>query len=189
MSTVTERPIEQAPLESLYEVVDGIRVEKPPMAADAVWIASVLVRVLGGFAHANRLGRCVAEMLFELGEGRPRRRPDVSFVSYARWPRERKVTSDEAWGVVPDLAVEVVSPTNSAREVQRRVREYFEAGVRRVWVVYPDERLVYVFRSARENRMLGDGDELDGEDVLPGFRMPVGELFEDVAPAPGEAAP
>jgi Uma2 family endonuclease len=182
IATETRAEVEQAPLDSLYEVIDGRRVEKPPMAADAVWIASVLVRILGGFAHANQLGRVVAEMLFNLGAGRRQRRPDAAFVSYPRWPRERPITKDDAWEVVPDLAIEVISPSNTAGAMQRKVREYFEAGVRRVWVIYPEEHLIQVYSSPREVRGLGDGDELDGEDILPGFRLPVAELFQDIAP-------
>ena len=181
MSPALANPPEtaQAPLDSLYEVIDGRRVEKPPMAADSVWIASILVRELGTFARTHELGRVVCEMLFHLQANRPHRRPDVAFVSYERWPRDRKLPRVDPWDVVPDLAIEVVSPTNSAAEVLARVGEYFHAGVQRVWVVYPSESFVYVYASPTEVQILQRGDELDGAPLLPGFRLPLTDLFED----------
>jgi Uma2 family endonuclease len=181
MSIATEPEAQQAPLDSLYEILDGRRVEKPPLGVDAVGIATTRDQLLGGFARANRLGWVVAEMLLRLQEARPYRRPDVAFVSYERWPRDRKLTRVDAWAVVPDLAIEVISPTNTAGAMQRKVREYFEAGVRRVWIVYPDERLVHIYDSVRRVRIFGAGDVLDGEDILPGFHMAVDELFEKIA--------
>jgi Uma2 family endonuclease len=88
--------------------------------------------------------------------------------------------------VVPDLAIEVISPTNTAADVLVKVRDYFRAGVRRVWVIYPVEGEVYAYESPTVIRVLQRGDELDGEDVLPGFRLPLATLFEDEpAPPPG----
>lgn len=167
--------------DALYEVVDGRRVELPPMGAAENLITSTLTQLLGHFARTNGLGRVAVEMLFYINPAHdPQRRPDVAFVSYGRWPRRRPVPSTNAWDVVPDLAVEVVSPSNTANEVLAKIREYFQAGVQRVWVVYPSERLVYVYDSATSNRVLNEADELDGEMVLPGFRLPVADLFEDV---------
>jgi len=163
--------------EPLYEVIDGQIVEKPAMGAPQVWIASQFV----GWLFASGIaGRAVAEMLFVLDSARNlKRRPDVALVSYDRWPRRRPIPDGEAWNVVPDLAVEVISPSNSADEVVKKVGEYVRAGVRLVWVVYPLERLVYVYRSAVDVRVLQIGDELDGGDVLAGFRRPVRDLFEE----------
>jgi Uma2 family endonuclease len=165
-----------------YEIVRGERVEKPPMGNLEAVVGSVLDQLLGAHARANRLGRVVSEMLFKINKaGDPQRRPDVAFVSYERWPRDRKVSSENGWDVVPDLFIEVISPSNTASEVLGKVLEYFEAGARRVWVVYPIERQVYVYESSKKNRILGLGDDLDGEDVLPGFRLSLAELFEDGA--------
>jgi Uma2 family endonuclease len=165
--------------EALYEVVDGKRVELPPMGARETHLGSSLFILLGSFVKAGRLGRAESEMLFLLDpEAGLERRPDVAFVSYGRWPRERPVPTTAAWQVVPNLAAEVVSPTNLAPEVLRKVREYFRAGVQRVWVVYPDEEQVYVYSSPTSIRVLDRSGELDGEEVLPGFRLPLSELFE-----------
>ena len=181
-TTLTPEMSLGSPLEgdTLYEIVDGRRVEKPPMGTFQIFVTAILDQQLGGFARTNRLGRVFPEMLFRINPaGSPMRRPDIAFVSYGRWPRDRKVNSDNGWDVIPDLAIEVVSPSNTADEVLGKVREYFLAGVRRVWVVYPSERQVYVYQSPTRNSILGDGDDLDGEDVLPGFRLSLAELFED----------
>jgi Uma2 family endonuclease len=174
--------------EPLYEMIDGRIVEKPPIGAYQVWIASILTVFLHGPAAVNPMGRVVGEMLFTLDAGRKlKRRPDVAFVSYDRWPRRRPVPDEESWEVVPDLAVEVISTSNSAREVVKKVGDYFRAGVRVVWVVFPSERLVYVYRSATDLHVLQIGDELDGGDVLPGFRRPVRDLFEEESEGDAEA--
>src|SRR5262249_22456182 len=118
-------------------------------------------------------------IMFLLAVVGTKRRPNVAYVSYERWPRERQVPHGEAWEVVPNLAVEVVSPSNSAVEVLAKIREYFQAGVQRVWGIYPTEELVYVYDSPTHNRILARDGQLDGEDVLPGFRLPVAALFEE----------
>ncbi|WP_435009421.1 Uma2 family endonuclease [Tundrisphaera lichenicola] len=89
-----------------------------------------------------------------------------------------RTPSVNAWDVVPDLAVEVVSPTNHAEEIPTKVREYFEAGVRRVWVLHLHESLVYEYDSPRAIRVLDRQDTLEGGVVLPGFRLALADLFE-----------
>jgi Uma2 family endonuclease len=184
MATASEAPAPatatRAEPEGLYEVVDGRIVEKPPMGAFEVEIASILQDWLGPFARSNRLGRAVTEMLFRIDPARGlERRPDLAFVSHGRWPLERRAPRESAWEVVPDLAVEVISPTNSANEVQDKLRDYFKAGVRQVWVVYPLHGLVQVHESPTTLRIFRAeaGDTLDGGDVVPGFRLPLATLF------------
>jgi Uma2 family endonuclease len=87
------------------------------------------------------------------------------------------------WDVVPDLAVEVISPSDLVYDLIQKIAEYFEAGVRLVWVVYPPQRLVYVYESLTRARILTVADELEGGAVLPGFRLPVANLFPEVAPS------
>ena len=77
----------------------------------------------------------------------------------------------------PDLAVEVVSKSNSATDVKDKIEEYFRAGVRLVWLVYPTQKLIDVYESPTTVRVLRREDELTGGDVLPGFRLPLTELF------------
>ena len=164
--------------ESLYEVVNGQVVETPPMGAFESTFASDLVVYLGQFALSQKLGRVVSEVLFLLNpEARLKRRPDIAFVSYERWDRKRRVPRSEAWDVIPDLAIEVVSESNSAEEVLNKIREYFAAGVRQVWVIYPTDEQLYLYTSPTQNCILTRADDLDGGDVLPGFRMPLATLF------------
>jgi Uma2 family endonuclease len=177
----TASPLPLAEDDSLYEVVNGRRVELPPMGARPTHIASRLGRLLGTFVEDNGLGNVEVEMLFLLDEAEDlQRRPDVAFVSDERWPRRRAVPDDAAWNVIPDLAVEVVSPTDRDEAGLAKVREYFQAGVRLVWKVYPRERVVHVYESFTTIRVLTRADELDGGEVVPGFRLPLATLFEDV---------
>jgi Uma2 family endonuclease len=176
--------------DALYEVVNGRRVELPPMGAFETDLASDLGAYLRQFTR-RRLGRAVNEMLFLLDrEPDLQRRPDVAFVSYDRWPRHRRVPTTAAWEVVPELAVEVVSPTNTASEVVDKVGEYFRAGTRLIWVVFPPQELVYVYTSPTSVRVLDRTGELDGGAVLPEFRLPLAELFEpEGEPAPPAQGP
>ena len=107
------------------------------MGAMQTLLASELCTFLRGFTRDNSLGVVVTEMLFLLNEQtKLQRRPDIAFVSYSRWPEET-VDSSAAWDVVPNLAVEVVSPSNSSDEIDGKLTEYLEAGVELVWVIHP----------------------------------------------------
>lgn len=163
----------------LYEVVNGQIVELSRGAFE-VGLASLINGLLGPFARQNRLGQSVAQMLFLLDpKANLQRRPDMAFVSFDRWPRKRRIPRGDAWEVVPDLAVEVVSESNTAEEILTKIREYFQAGVRLVWVFYSTEESVYVYTSPTKNVILTRNDELDGGDVVPGFRLPLRALYED----------
>ena len=122
MATVTEKPTHFDD-DSLFEIVDGQRVELPPMSAFAAIIASRLLGELHLFLRTNAFGEAVMETLFDLGRGGRDRRPDVAFVSVKRWPRNRRQpVEDNAWKVVPNLAVEVVSPHDYLEDLMRKSR-------------------------------------------------------------------
>jgi Uma2 family endonuclease len=190
MSTATlQEPISDVMDDELYEVIDGIRVRTPPRAAISGWTASEISRHLGNFAVAN-LGRSVVEILFHLPAPIDRdRRPDVAFVSYQRWAKTRPVpSSGNAWDVVPNLATEVVSPTDSVDELEQKIAEYFRAGVQLVWVVHPTRSKIHVYESPSQITVLSRDDILDGGAVVPGFRLALAELFtETTATANGAA--
>ncbi len=174
-----QMPVTKVPSDVLYEVVNGEVVELPPMGAFEVDLASMIHAALHYFAVTQKVGRAEVEMMFTLDAARKlKRRPDVAFVSFGRWPRKKRIPRAEAWAVVPELAVEVVSPSNTAGEIVGKVHEYFQAGCLRVWVVYPEQEQVYVYQSPTQNHILTRNDELDGEDFLPGFRLPIANLFE-----------
>ena len=107
----------------------------------------------------------------------------MAFVSYDRWPRQRRIPRTEAWEVVPNLVVEVISPTDRVDDIVDKVAEYFRAGVECVWVSLPSQEQVYVYESPTQVRILTRTDELRGEPVLPQFQLPLTALFDEVQEA------
>jgi len=165
--------------ERRYEVVNEQPVELAPMSAYEVWIATVLSRQLGTVTEQHQLGWTVQEMLFDLGLARrQKRRPDVAFVAFDRWPRGHRIPRTEAWAVVPNLTVEVISPTDRFDDVVAKVAEYFHAGVEQVWVVVPSQEQVHVYTSPTAVHILTRTDILPGEPVVPHFHYPLIELFD-----------
>ena len=103
--------------------------------------------------------------------------PDVAFIGYDRIPEGADpATPVPDW--IPSLAVEILSPNNTKAEMTRKLRDYFEAGVELVWYVDPPTRTVRVYHSTENVTTLTENDELDGEQVLPGFRLSVHDWFE-----------
>jgi Uma2 family endonuclease len=162
--------------EVLYEVVAGARVEKPMGLVENA-IANLLIGSLGPFCREYRLGLAVMETLFEIPNSGNDRKPDVAFVSFDRWPADRPLPRVNAWPVAPDLAVEVISPTDKAFDVIEKVHEYFAGGVRQVWHVYSHTEQLFVFDSPTAVRVLARADELTAEPIVPGFRMRMADLF------------
>ncbi len=163
-----------------YEVVDGNIVVNPPMGAKESVLASFLQGLMGPFALSNGLGRVVVETLFMIDRARNlKRRPDLAFISAQRWPLRRRVPRTEAWDVVPELATEIISRSNNADAVAIKIEEYFQAGVRAVFVIYPVNNKVYVYDSPTQVRILQVGDTLEGGDLLPGFQVALATLFDE----------
>ncbi|MEW4570605.1 Uma2 family endonuclease [Tautonia sp. JC769] len=181
-STAEADPLRDEP-EGLYEVIDEQIVEKPPMGAFEAWVASVLFRGLVTSPQVVEQGRVASELLFRLdAERRLDRRPDLAFVSFDRWPRTRPVPRSAAWEVVPDLAIEVISPSNRTADDLRAVEDYFRAGSRQVWLVVPGVNRVYVFTSPASVTIRSLGEAIDGGDLLPGFSLTLLDLFGDATP-------
>ena len=163
-----------------YELVRGELIEMPGAGGEhgflALWVGSFLLR----FVLEHDLGVVGGDGTGYLIYREPDvlRIPDVSFVSKGRIS-EGGVPKG-FWPLAPDLAVEIVSPNDTAAELHAKVREYLDAGARMVWVFWPDERGVSVHGPTGEARELGPDDELDGGNVLPGFRVRVSELFRVV---------
>jgi Uma2 family endonuclease len=167
--------------EHLCEIIDSQHVELPPKSILASRVTS---KLLGHLCHhllslGKPLGEALAETLFRLPLPVDRnRRPDVAFVSakaIAEAPSQPG--SDNAWAVLPDLMVEVVSPHDIAEEVIEKINEYFAAGTKLVWVIYPVQQLIYVYESPLQVRILTESDQLDGGSVLPDFRIPIASMF------------
>jgi Uma2 family endonuclease len=174
-------PLPEPEDEVLYEIVNGQWVKKPGESAYGNIVACQLATALHQFAQRHEWGEAVCQLLFHLGLNSDCcRRPAVAFVSFARWAKGRAIPErDNAWDVVPDLAVEVVSPNDLSEDVLGKIEEYFQAGVQLVWVVYPQRRIIHVYESFTRIRVLTRNDELDGGAVLPGFRLPLTALFEE----------
>lgn len=126
------------------------------------------------FAHPRSLGRVFLETGYQLSP-ETARIPDVSFVPADRM---REIDLDRRIPGAPALAVKVVSPTDLAQELAHKVDQYLAAGVRLVWIVYPNTREVHAFREGGVASVLGPGDTLEAPDLLPGFAVPVAQLFE-----------
>jgi Uma2 family endonuclease len=171
--------VEGYPDEPVYEIIDGV-VSKLPMSIQNDFLANRLLIELGTSVRSSNFGMVVHKMLFDLPlPGRVRRRrPDIAFVSFSRWPAERPIPADlNYWPVVPDLAVDFVSPAEEIRDSMDKLRDYFEAGVRQAWLVHPSPRVVQVFQSKTSVRVLREPEEIDGGDILPGIRIPVAAML------------
>ena len=167
------------------ELVDGILVEKP-MGAREEGIALWLAVQLFNFAATTNLGMVYGSQgPFRFRSGLVRY-PDVSFVRWesAPHPEDIETPAGPFVEVPPDLAVEVLSESNTPREMRIKLAEYAAAGVNLVWYVDPDERQVTVYPKARERgkKVLGVADTLGGGSVLPGFALPVAEIFASRVP-------
>jgi Uma2 family endonuclease len=165
--------------DALYEVIDSQVVEKPPIGALQGVFAAIFGHLLADYVHTHKLGMVIQKVLFKIHATRDlKRRPDIALVSRDRWPAGRLPPDREFWDLVPDLAIEVISPTNAATEVMEKIDEYFQAGVRLVWVIYPVQRKVHVYDSPHTSRVLSVENVLDGGVVVPGFEISVREMFD-----------
>jgi Uma2 family endonuclease len=175
------RDVSETDDEPLFEVINGKMVELEPMAFHSTKLASKLVRKIGAFADAYGLGEVVAETLFRLPieeDPQRNRRPDVAFVSYKRWPKDKPESIlQNAWDVVPDLAIEVISPSDRAQEMLEKVGEFLRAGVRQVWVVYPKPGVIFIHELDKPVTSVGPTGVLDGGPVLPGLQLSLAEVF------------
>lgn len=175
---LTLEQFERLPEEDEYriELVRGRPVREPRPGAEHGWITGELIGRLHTHVRDDRRGLVVTETGFLLTAEPPTvRGPDIAYIAARNLPAGGIPIG--FWRVAPDLAVEVVSPSNAATEIQEKVLEYLVAGTRLVWVVDPRTRSVTVYRSRDQVRVLTGGDELDGADVLPGFRLVIGDLF------------
>lgn len=158
------------------ELVDGEVIQMSPPGFDHGDICACLTLELRQFVKGSGLGRVVTETGFILRRNPDLvRGPDVAFVSQEKIQRLGRTR--KFWPGPPDLAVEVLSPEDRASEILRKVGEYLEAGTRLVWVVDPENQTVSAYRSLHQVRVYSVGEELSGEDVLPGFSLKVAEIF------------
>jgi len=161
----------------LCELIDGTLLEKT-MGAIESHLAAVLIEYLGAFARKNDLGL----LLGEAGMLRfsPKRiyLPDVSFISWAQNPA-RQLQKQQVADLHPDLAIEVLSPSNTRREMEKKRVDYFDWGTQLVWQLDPATRTMQVFTAPETFSTVEPTGMLDGGEVLPGFALPLAKLFEN----------
>ncbi|HYH67628.1 MAG TPA: Uma2 family endonuclease [Urbifossiella sp.] len=167
-----------------YELIDGQLKEKvvsfrsSHVGACVVWVLESYRRTVapGWVCGSDNGFRC-----FAAHPGRVRK-PDAAFFAYPRMTEEQY--ADEGFTLIaPDLVAEVVSPSNSAEEVDEKAKDWIQAGVQEVWVLHPKTRHLYVFRAGGGYAFLREADTLTSP-VLPGFSVPVADLFRVPAPPP-----
>ena len=173
-------------LENRYcELIDGALVEKT-MGFSESRLAALILCFLDRFLADHNWGILLgADGATRLEPG-VIRAPDVSYYSWQRLPNQT-VPTEPIPAIAPDLAIEVISRSNTAAEMERKRRDYFSNGVRLVWEVSAETRSVVVYRSLTESVSLSGEEVLTGGDVLPGFSLSVRELF-DKALGSGPAA-
>ena len=156
-----------------YEYVKGALIPMPPTSGEHGDISMSLVLCLGPYVHQNQLGRVyTSDTGFQIGDRILM--PDIAFVSAARLPEDRR----KAFSIPPDLAVEVISPTDAQFRVVEKALVYLSAGTQLVWVIEPVAKTVTVYRSETDIEMLTREDTLTGEEVVEGFSCEVAQLFE-----------
>ncbi|WP_377480313.1 MAG: Uma2 family endonuclease [Microcoleus anatoxicus] len=164
-----------------YEIVNGELIDMGNSGAKHGYVCSILMILLGGYVHIQKLGAMFdSSTAFKMKSGN-KRSPDVSFMAKERLQGLEELPDGFLEGA-PDLAVEILSPSNTVAEIHDKLVEYFENGSRLVWVINPKEKYVLVYRSSQEpDRLLKSADSLDGEEIVSGFTLPVAELFQKLA--------
>ena len=160
------------------ELIDGVLVEKAVGYLESL-LAMALGHHLREFVLPRKLGIVLGEggtLRILLGQIRI---PDVCFISRARLP-DGGLPDSPIPGLVPDLAIEILSASNTPGEMNRKLPEYFSAGVRLIWYIDPPTRTAIVYTELDRSQNLTERDALDGGDVLPGFRLPLSTLFAEL---------
>ncbi|MBI1878285.1 MAG: Uma2 family endonuclease [Chloroflexi bacterium] len=159
------------------ELIEGRIVVMAPTGDEHGGIEVKLGGRLDVFATSHKLGKVrVGEVgIYTRRNPDTVRGADALFISNERYAQKK---SHSFLDVAPELVVEILSPNDSWSEVTQKLREYFGIGVRLIWVVDPQARIIYAYRSMTDVREFTENDELPGDEVLPGFLVKVAELFE-----------
>lgn len=166
------------PENKLCELVDGTLVEKPMGVRESI-LAFFLGQLIGPHVRCHNLGILTGpDGTYEVLSGLVRL-PDVAFVSWDRLPG-RRVPTKPVPNVVPDLAIEVLSKRNTAREMYRKRKEYFKAGTQRVWQINPRKRTLRAYSTRTKFEEFTESQTVPGEPVLPRFALSLPELFGEL---------
>jgi len=175
----TEAELEALPDDGyIHEVVDGELAMSPKNNFEHGNIASRLFIALGSHVQQQRLGVVLDSSTGFWMKNRNCRAPDISFISRSRLS-EWKPSSRKFFEGAPDLAVEILSPSNKRSEIDERLGDFFESGTLLAWIVDPDLKAAEICQSVSARRLIGSGGFLDGNEVIPGFRFAIADLFKN----------
>ena len=160
-----------------HELIRGELTTRPPTNGEHGVSTLNIAGILRDFLKANPIGvDAGAETGFIISRNPDTvRAPDAAFIHNDRIPPGG--VPKKFWPLAPDLAVEILSPSDSYSEVMEKIDEWLTAGTRLVWVIDPAKKTVGVYAPHRQPRILKSADQLDGEQVLPGFKLAVAEIF------------
>ncbi|WP_449417606.1 Uma2 family endonuclease [Phormidium nigroviride] len=161
-----------------YEIVNGELIDMGNSGAKHGYVCSTLMILLGGYVRLHKLGAMFdSSTAFKMKSGN-KRSPDISFMAKERLQGLDDLPDGFLEGA-PDLAVEILSPSNTVEEIDQKLVEYFDNGSRLVWVIHPRQKYVLVYRNAQEpDRLLKSNDSLAGEEIVPDFTLPIADLFQ-----------
>lgn len=163
-----------------HEVVNGELVKIPRNTFQQVRVSGRLCAAVFDFNRKHRFGVVLGSSAGFWMRNRSCRAPGVSFIPKARLEKlQFKPQAKTFFPGAPDLAAEILAPSNSRSEIDARLRDFFSSGTQLAWLINPETDSVEVCRSLTQRRLIGPGGELDGEDLLPGFRYPINDLFKD----------
>lgn len=164
-----------------YEIVNGELIDMGNSGAKHGYIAVILSAALFNCVSTQKLGAMFdSSTAFKMKSGN-KRSPDISFMAKERLQGLDDLPDGFLEGA-PDLAVEILSPSNTVEEIDQKLVEYFDNGSRLVWVIHPRQKYVLVYRNSQEpDRLLKSNDSLDGEEIVPDFTLPIADLFQKLA--------
>jgi len=170
---LTMEQFERLPDDGLrHELDEGELISMPPTFGLHGKVLIVTSSLLFNFVRPRSLGLVVSDVGFQLSAD-TLRAPDIAFIKADRVP---VLDLERRFECAPDLAIEIISPSESATDLAHKVRQYIHAGAV-VWVLYPKDRTIHVFDSPKNARILEEDDILEAPSLLPGFSVRVSELF------------
>lgn len=162
-----------------YEIVNGELVIMANSGMEHGYLATILTRSLANHIFTEKLGvLCDSSTAFKMKSGN-KRSPDISFIAKERLQGLKRLPKGFFEGA-PDLAVEIISPSNTFEEIHNKLVEYFDSGCSLAWVINPDEQSALIYRQPQPDRLLKISDNLEGEKIIPGFTMPLSNLFAEL---------
>lgn len=158
-----------------HELSAGELITMPPPKSLHTVVALVVLEILQAYLKRNPFGRAIPETGYVLSRNPLTiRQPDISVLSKERI---RSANPDDYFEGAPELAVEVVSPSDPAEDLQIKIDQYLGAGAKQVWVLYPKTKRIHLFYAGRSAKILDETETLEGGDLLPGFSVKVADLF------------